>query len=72
MQFSQDLITATCCISYGLSVTQMFVSVFFATLKAEKDIQPLYIAVVCPYFMIDRVSNICTTQSAYFPLGGLL
>ena len=55
-----------------LSVAQLFTTAFFAALKNKKDTQPLYFAVVCPHFVIDRVSNICTTQSAYFPLGGLL
>lgn len=37
--------------------------------KNKKDTQPLYFAVVCPYFMIDLVSNICTTRVGILPPG---
>ena len=72
MQFVQDLMAAICCISYGLSVAQLLTAAFFAALKNRKGHTTALFAVVCPYFVIDLVSNICTTQSAYYPLGGLL
>ena len=53
----------------GLTITQFWATTILMSLQKRKDIRPPYLAIICPYFVIDRFSNICTTRIGILPSG---
>lgn len=53
----------------GLTITQFWATTILMSLQKRKDIRPPYLAIICPYFVIERFSNICTTRAGILPPG---